>query len=177
MRKENQNDSPRKAAAALIEVNKVLRNKLRKASSLLKQKSEKISQLENSGVSFNKLNEVEEKYSIVKEKNKELEVEISILREQTDLLSDTSQNEEIQKYKKSLVVLQKQLKMASMHIQGIESELEAFKNNHPESDLLEKTADVFKNGKSKSKSRVIYEVAFDERAKELGIIDPAQYRP
>ena len=174
----NKKESPKKAADALIEVNKALRNKLRKASTSLKQKSEQI-ELLNREVCY--LSDKQEAQVSTVQKNLQekvdyYEVENNVLREENENLRTSHSKEDLEKMKKTVSAMKTQLKMAAMHIEGLEAELEAYKQEHFDSKLL-KTERLSEGGTTKTFGRVIYEQAFDNRGRAIGVNEPEKYRP
>ena len=196
-------ETPREAAAAVIEVNNVYRLKLAKASSLLKQKNVQIRQLESTRNQLETDNEyikkLEEQVQTLLSENQNLEnmnSELNGLRSENAALKEHLENitttvatmkqattEQADSKSRIATIHQitaesnKQLLIASMHIAGLDAELKAFKDHHPQSDLLNASQETYEDGRKKSISRIIYEEAFDSRGAELGVSKPVEFRP
>lgn len=198
-------ESPREAAAAVIEVNNAYRQKLAKASSLLKQKNIQIKQLQSSRNQSDTDNEYiskleaqiesllaesQEKETLLEEiqhlknENESLKQKISAISHSVGVMNGS--NHEVassSNLKKAMTMHQitaesnKQLMIASLHIAGLDAELKAFRDYHPDSALLDASDESYEDGRKKSVSRLIYEEAFDKRGAELGITSPTDMRP
>jgi uncharacterized phage infection (PIP) family protein YhgE len=193
-------ESPREAAAAVIEVNNAYRQKLAKASTKIKEKNTIIKKLRSQRVEKESDNQyikkleksnselieensnlqafVEENESL-KEQNEELQNQIKILSDKLQEVNEQNQKE-TNETKKDIAYsaeTSRQLLLASLHIAGQDAELKEFRKLHPDSELLDASDEFFEDGRPKSKAKVIYEQAFDARAEELGISDPLDYRP
>jgi hypothetical protein len=68
------------------------------------------------------------------------------------------------------------MKIEIMSEAGRDAQVEAFMRQHPNSPLLADSGKRFKSGKIKTKARLIFEAAFDQKGRELGIINPADRR-
>lgn len=153
----------------LVEINNTLRAKLAKASTLIKEKNAVIVELKETMVPKTRLDDALSKFEIEKEKLERLTIDNCVLVEEIDFLKNGKRSDTSENYKKTLKSLQLQLKLAAMHIDGLEAELDAFKNNHTDSVLLVKND-------TKTKSRAIYEEAFDSRGASLGVLNPSALR-
>ena len=216
--KTKQYETPREAAAAVIEINNTYRVKLAKASSLIKEKNSLIRNLQASRAKAESDNDYIKKLegqiqSLILE-NQEYESKLSeyedlqsenvFLKERLDNITTTVSNitttvsnmkqatspavsavsvgdgtpqQRLELIKQNTQDFNKQLLMASMHISGLDAELKSFKENHPESDLLNASDESYEDGRRKSVARIIYENAFDKRGMELGIHTPDEFRP
>lgn len=85
--------------------------------------------------------------------------------------------ERITELKDEVRKLQLALAIEQAHTAGLEAQLGAYKAKHADSALLQKTDQRFKeNDERKTVGRLIYEKAFDAKAKELKIADPTEVR-
>src|SRR5690606_19389972 len=77
--------------------------------------------------------------------------------------------------------LELQVAIYQAEIAGLLAYLGAMKKFHPDSPMMADSGARYEKylpwkGDPKSKGRLIYEAAFDAKARELGIDDPTQYR-
>ena len=76
--------------------------------------------------------------------------------------------------------LQDRLASAEAKLAGVTAIVMELKKLHPNSPLFQRTEIVYKRGEyagqQKSRSTLIWEQAYDAKAKELGIADPASRR-
>jgi hypothetical protein len=70
------------------------------------------------------------------------------------------------------------LQLAVLHadVAGLDAVLDAFKRFHASSPLMAATGHHFRSGNVKRRITVLYEAAFDGKARELGIVNPVQHR-
>ena len=69
------------------------------------------------------------------------------------------------------------LALETADVAGRKAQFDAFKTQHPDTSLLVDSGRRFKaSGKAKTKARLIYEAAFDKKAREMGIANPAERR-
>tara|TARA_R110002012_G_scaffold102188_1_gene241701 strand:- start:1692 stop:2048 length:357 start_codon:yes stop_codon:yes gene_type:complete len=80
-----------------------------------------------------------------------------------------AQNEEISK-------LLGQSEANAMHIAGLEAARAAYMKQHNDSPLLRDSGKRFKDGDAKTNARLIYERAFDEKGRQIGISNPVARR-
>jgi chromosome segregation ATPase len=90
--------------------------------------------------------------------NSALELEVKTLKE----VPPTSENED----------LEKALYLATMHNAGLEAQIQEMRAKHPGSTLLRETGETLADGRAKTKLRAIYEHAFGEKGKSIGLEDP-----
>lgn len=192
--------SPREAAAAVIEINKAYKQKLSKAATKIREKNALIMELQQSQKTIDTndtdyiekleqelnairqeneaLQRVKSENELLKEQNKSLVTNIENLKNQLESPNGTTQNSTNQKQEtNSAKDVDTQLCLASLHIAGLNAEVKAFKVEHSDSKLLEGSEMFYEDGRPKSNLRVIYEDGFDRRANELNIENPKQLRP
>ena len=69
------------------------------------------------------------------------------------------------------------LKVEACDARGRRAQVDAFKNQHPDSPLMRDTGKRYKkSGNIKEVVRIIYEQAFDEAARQRGIANPEEVR-
>ena len=64
----------------------------------------------------------------------------------------------------------------TMHIAGLEAARAAYMKQHPDSPLLRDSGQRFRDGDVKTNARLVYERAFDEEGRRIGIEEPAKSR-
>lgn len=171
-------ESPKQAAAALIELNKTLRQKLSQAQRMLQEREQRIAQIESASESSEEVTRLREQVdSLMMELS-----EVDKLRADLEqaVVERDSFAEQLQKAKRIANPdpdLLKQLMLSSMHIAGLQAELAAFRKHHPDSPLLQPSGDTYTDGREKTKGRMEYESAFDIKGHELGIEKPKTFRP
>src|SRR5690625_1939732 len=72
--------------------------------------------------------------------------------------------------------MEQEIRLAIMHLAGMEAELEAFRSDHQYSSLLKSSGESFPDGSPKTRARVIYEEAFDREGRTQGLEDPESHR-
>lgn len=72
--------------------------------------------------------------------------------------------------------MEREMKLALMHLAGLEAELTAFREDHSYSSLLKETGEEMADGTRKTRARVLYEEAFDREGRELGYEEPEKFR-
>ena len=68
------------------------------------------------------------------------------------------------------------LELEAMRAAGLEAQLKAMLAQHQDSPLRADSGKRYKDGNVKTKGRLIYEAAFDAKAREMGITNPADRR-
>lgn len=77
---------------------------------------------------------------------------------------------------KMIAEMELELKLAVMHLAGMEAELKAMRDQHNYSSLLEESGETLPDGSAKTYARLIYEEAFDREGRAQGISNPEEYR-
>lgn len=98
----------------------------------------------------------------VREKDKEVENLKSAIKRSVSSASDEG--------------LRHQLTVSTLHIAGLEAQVSAFRNAHEESHLLKSSAGTSDGKAPKSRLRVIYEDAFDQKGVDYGFSNPQRLR-
>ncbi|WP_431270785.1 hypothetical protein [Dankookia sp. P2] len=78
--------------------------------------------------------------------------------------------------KARIAALTTQMAVQQADVAGLRAVVGTFKQTHPNSHLLADTGRRFKDGDVKSQATLVYEKAFDTKARELGIQNPEQHR-
>jgi hypothetical protein len=83
---------------------------------------------------------------------------------------------EIEALKAHVRAMTVQLAVLYADAAGLEAVVDGFKGLHPNSPLMADAGRRFRSGNAKRKLTLLYEAAFDAKARELGIVDPQAHR-
>jgi hypothetical protein len=86
------------------------------------------------------------------------------------------QNAAIEQLQARIAQLSMQVAVKEADSAGTRAQLDVFKQTHPTSPALADSGRRYNDGDIKSVSRLAYEAAFDAKARQLGIVEPEQYR-
>jgi uncharacterized coiled-coil protein SlyX len=86
------------------------------------------------------------------------------------------QEAQITELRERIVALATQVAVAKADFAGRDAQMKAFMSQHPDSPLLRDSGRRFRDGDTKTVSRLTFEAAFDAKAREMGIVDPEQHR-
>jgi len=104
---------------------------------------------------------------------------------QFGLITRAARNMEatVDSYESDLEALQAQIAQLTLalaveqaNVAGLIEERDQMRKQNPNMQLLKNTSVKFQDGTPKTFARLVFEGAFDKKAKALGIPNPAQYR-